>query len=81
MEVHIAELVLHGFSPGDRAAIGEAVERELARLFAGQPVPPGLARNRTRDNVDGGSFLLARGAKPGAIGTHIAGAIYGGLGR
>ncbi len=29
IELHIEELVLHGFSPNDRHAIGEAVQREL----------------------------------------------------
>ena len=36
--------MLHGFAPGDRYRIGDAVERELARLFAEQGVPPSLAQ-------------------------------------
>ena len=36
IELHIEELVLHGFSPRDRDAIGEAVQRELTRLFVEQ---------------------------------------------
>ena len=44
IELHIEELVLHGFEPGDRHRIGEAIERELARLFAEQGTPPSLAQ-------------------------------------
>lgn len=33
--VHIEELVLHGFDPRDRRAIGEAVCEGLARALAG----------------------------------------------
>ena len=79
--VHIEELVLHGFAPGDRQAIGAAVEQELARLFAGQPLPAVLARDGRRDRIDGGSFPLARGTRPGKIGAQIATAIHGGLDR
>ena len=79
--VHIEELVLHGFAPGDRQAIGAAVEQELARLFAGQPLPAALARDGRRERVDGGSFPLARGTRPAGIGAQIAAAIHGGLDR
>ena len=43
IELHIEELVLHGFSPGDRYRIGEAVEQELTRLLADRGVPQSLA--------------------------------------
>ena len=36
LNLHIEELVLHGFAPGDRYRIGEAVQQELTRLFAEQ---------------------------------------------
>ena len=39
VELHIEELVLHGFAPGDRYRIGEAVERELQRLLTVQGAP------------------------------------------
>ena len=44
VELHIEELVLRGFAPGDRYRIGEAVERELAHLFSEQGTPPSLAQ-------------------------------------
>lgn len=34
--VHIEELVLHGFDPRHRRAIGEAIRDELARALAGR---------------------------------------------
>lgn len=33
VNLHIEELVLHGFAPHDRHRIGDAVERELLRLL------------------------------------------------
>ena len=44
IELHIEELVLHGFAPKDRYTIGEAVQRELSRLFAEQGVHSSLSR-------------------------------------
>src|SRR3712207_3298477 len=58
IELHIEELVLHGFAPGDRYRIGEAVQRELARLFAEQGVPPSLVGGGEVAHLDGGSFAI-----------------------
>lgn len=81
IEVHIDEVVLHGFAPGDRAGIGDALERELGRLLAerGLAVPVadvGVAR------VDAGP--IDRGGGGGAIARSIHGAlgqVVGGGGR
>lgn len=35
LRIRINRLVLHGFDPRDRHAIGDAVRAELARMFAG----------------------------------------------
>jgi hypothetical protein len=78
LELHIEELVLHGFAPGDRHAIGEAVERELVRLFAEQGIPPALARGGEIARQDGGAFELAPRGGAGSVGTRVAGAIYRG---
>jgi hypothetical protein len=77
VSVRIDELVLHGFDPRDRLAIGAAVERELARLLAAEG--PGAGRVGA-DRVDGGSFAVASDAAPGGVGVEIARAIHGGLG-
>jgi hypothetical protein len=76
-EVHIEALVLHGFPPGDRYSIGQAVERELQRLFA----EPGAASRLTQDSAvahaDGGAFEVGHGATAATIGSMVAQAVYG----
>ena len=79
LNLHIEELVLHGFALGDRYRIGEAVQQELTRLFAEQGVPPSLAQGGEVGRLDGGRFEMAAGMQAGAIGTQIAQSIYGGL--
>ncbi|MGH6611939.1 MAG: hypothetical protein ACRECQ_16975 [Burkholderiaceae bacterium] len=79
IELHIEELVLHGFAPRDRSRIGEAVERELARLFAEHGTPPSLTQGSEVANLDGGAFEVEPGAKPKAIGAQVARTVYGGL--
>ena len=81
VELHIEELVLHGFAPGDRYRIGDAVERELSLLFAEQGTPPSLARGGDIGRLDGGSFEAKPGSGAETIGIRAARAVYGGLGR
>jgi len=68
VEVHIEELVLHGFSSLDRHAVGDAVERELAARIAEQgsvaPLSAGL--------VDAGEFAAPAGLGAGALGSRVA---------
>ncbi|HEX5503432.1 MAG TPA: hypothetical protein VFW96_12475 [Thermomicrobiales bacterium] len=78
VELRIEELVLHGFAPGDRAPLGAAVERELARLFAERGVPPALLGGGEIARLDAGSFTAERGVE--ATGARVARAVYGGLG-
>ena len=79
VELHIEDLVLHGFAPGDRYRIGEAVERELAWLFAAQGVPSSLLATMEVASLDGGAFQMAPGARADAIGAQVAQAVYGGV--
>jgi len=81
VELRIEELVLFGFAPADRYRIGETVERELARLFDEQGVPPSLAHGSEVACLDGGAFKVVSGAKPEAAGVQIAQAVFGSLGR
>ncbi|MBX9580613.1 MAG: hypothetical protein K2X87_09925 [Gemmataceae bacterium] len=81
VEVDIGELVLHGFDPRDRHAIGDAVQRELARLFAERGVPPGLAGGAEVDRVDAGAYPVRPPAGAAAAGAGLAETVYGGLGR
>ena len=79
IELHIEELVLHGFLPGDRRHIAAAVEAELTRLFTEQGLPPALAAGTAVPTVDAGAFQMAPDAKPAAVGQQIAGNVYNGF--
>ena len=71
--------MLDGFAPGDRYVIGDAVERELARLLSEQGVPSSLRSQNATDDIKGASFNAAHNAKPPAIGHQIAQAVYEGF--
>jgi hypothetical protein len=79
IELHIEELVLHGFAPGDRYRIGETMERELAHLFTEQGAPPSLAQSGEIARLEGGNFEVKPGSNAEAIGVQVAQAVYGGL--
>ena len=79
VELHIEQLMLHGFAPSDRHRIGAAIQQELARLLAEQGISPGLAQGKTIGQLDGGAFEMRAGTPPRVIGAQIAQAIYGGL--
>jgi hypothetical protein len=79
IELNIDELVLHGFAPGDRHSIGEAVERELTRLLADGGVPQSLERGGDIGHVDGGAFEVAPDPRAKVVGAQVAKAVYEGL--
>ena len=79
LELQIDELVLHGFAPGDRYRIGEAVERELTSLFTEQGTPPSLAQGSEIERLDGGTFEMRPGSRAESIGVRVAQAVYGGF--
>lgn len=81
IEINIEKLVLEGFEPGDRYLIGEAVEQELARLFAEQGIPSELERGGNVSHLDGAAIEIATGSKASNIGINIAKSVYGGLGN
>ncbi len=81
IELHIDELVLHGFAPGDRFRIGEAVERELTRLAAEHGLPQGAMKSGGIGRVDGGIFRADTVAKPEVIGTQVAQSVHGAIGK
>jgi hypothetical protein len=75
--IEIDELVLHGFPPGDRYRIGEAVQAELARIFAERGLPDAWRGGGAAARLDGGSFDARR---PGeAVGGGIANAVMSAL--
>ena len=79
IELNIEELVLHGFLPGDRHRIGEAVEQGLTRLLADRGVPQSLERGREIANMNGGAFEVAPDSRAQVVGAQVAKAVYGGL--
>jgi hypothetical protein len=79
LHLHIEELVLHGFAPGDRARIADALQRGLAQLFTEAGIPPALARGGGVDRMNAGSVPTATAAPPETTGAGIARAVYGAL--
>ncbi len=79
IELRIDELVLEGFSPGDRYRISEAIESELTRLLADQGLSSAPSDQSDHLFVDGGAVQIALDSKPSLIGVRVANAIYRGL--
>jgi hypothetical protein len=76
VELHVEELVLHGFSSGDRDGITEALQVELQRLLAGQAPRLSVV---SRPRINGGTIRLRPGSGAVAIGRRLAGAIHGAI--
>jgi hypothetical protein len=81
IDVHIEELVLHGFEASKRYEIADALTRELARALAGDRLPRLLRADGRIESLDGGSFRMAAGAKPKRTGAKMAEQVYEGLNR
>jgi hypothetical protein len=79
VELHIEELVLHGFPSSDRARIGEAMQHELTRLFTEERTPPSLAKSAEIDRLNAGSFQTTGTARPESTGAQVARAVFGEL--
>ena len=80
LHLHIDELALNGFAPGDRARIADALQSELTRLITENGVPQALANGGAFDRMNAGAFHMATSARPEATGARIAQAVYGRLG-
>ncbi len=76
VKIHIEELVLQGFAPGDRHRIAAAVEQELVRLMSEGGLPRLQGNPLTLGRIKGGAFKVTAGAKPQAAGTEIAQAVF-----
>jgi hypothetical protein len=76
VKVHIEELVLHGFAPGDRHRIASAVESELTRLMSEGGLPLWQQNPPPLERIAGGTFQVKAGAKPQTAGTEIARAVF-----
>ncbi|MEN6375919.1 MAG: hypothetical protein ABFD75_14220 [Smithella sp.] len=76
IDLHIEELILFGFAPGDRQRIAEAVQDELTRLFTGNNLPEVFEQGIELHHLNGGSFAVRAGERPEAIGTRIGQTVY-----
>lgn len=81
VDLHIEELVLHGFSPGDRYRIGQAVELELTRLITEQGIPSSLSRDGDLARINGGTINVSPNSRAEVIGGRVAQSVYGGFGK
>lgn len=81
IELHIEELVLHGFSPHQRYDIAGAVETELTRLFTEQGIPSSLKTNMNAPSLNAGTFNMAKESRGKTIGNNVAGSVYKSLGK
>ena len=79
VELHIEEFVLRGFASEDRHHIAEAVEGELARLFAEGGLPARMHHGGDQAYLGGIAFEVPSGAGAREIGAHLARSLYGGL--
>lgn len=81
IELQIGELILHGFPERDRHRIGDALEHELAALFAERGVPALMNRNNRLEQLDAGEFRVAANMNAKTVSAQLAAAIYEGLSR
>jgi len=79
IDLHIEELILVGFAPGDRQRIAEAVQEELARLLRENKLPAVLEQGGAIPRLNAGSFTVRTGEKPEFIGRHIGEMLYQGI--
>lgn len=81
IELYIEELVLEGFSSGDRQKIASAIEAELVRKLESGHLNGSLLKTRDIRWLNLGTINMAEGSSADKVGKQIANAIYDGLGR
>ncbi|MGC9969994.1 MAG: hypothetical protein ABSE56_05335 [Bryobacteraceae bacterium] len=72
IQLHVGELVLHGFPASERYRIAESMAAELGRLLSERGSPAGA---RSREEIRAGQFE----ARTGDVGAQVARAVYRGL--
>ena len=77
IELVIDELVLHGFDPRQRHAIGDAVEARLRQLAADHVRELSGHRPMDVERLDAGSFGWPMRAPAGETGAGIATSVFG----
>lgn len=79
IEVHIDELVLHGFSPHDRHQIGDAVRMAIFNQLSESGLHGKLTEGGFTPYINAGTITLNATQKPAMIGSNIGDAIYKGF--
>lgn len=79
VDLHIERLVLEGVDPGDRRAVGTAIERELARMIATRGVPESWRSSQSLGRLTAAPIGGARPATPATTGARIARSVYRGM--
>lgn len=83
VDLHIERLVLDGLpiDPADHPRLQEAVAAELTRLFAAGGVHRELRQGGAVPSVRAGAIEVGRAVDARGLGTRIARAVYGGIGK
>jgi hypothetical protein len=76
IEITVDEVVLHGFAPLDRAAVGLAMEVELARLAGGLALDRVPACELELASSDGGTIRLRAPYHARRVGATVAQAAF-----
>jgi hypothetical protein len=80
VELHIEELVLHGFAAHDRHRIAAAMQSELTRLLSAEGSQGTIANHAVIARLNAGAFKIKAGSKPQQAGAQIAQAVFRSLG-
>jgi hypothetical protein len=76
VELHIEELILHGFGPGGGQAIAAAIEAELGHLLAIERLPVSFQSGASIGTVDAGSFEARASEQPSVLGARVGRSVY-----
>jgi hypothetical protein len=83
VHLHIERLVLAGVDvgAGQRHVLQAAVQAELARLLGQGALAPALMAGGALARVAAPSITVAADATGAQVGTQVAAAVYGGIGK
>ena len=83
VNLNIERLVLEGFSlrAGEHLLVRAAAERELSRLLSEGGVSTQLLSGGAVPRLSAADISLTGGESPRQVGTQIARAVYGGIGK
>ena len=79
IELHIEELVIHGFAPDNHGRFAAAVESELTRLLSERGIGQSLSESMEIEQLHGGAFRVRQDEQSEGVGQHLAKAIYLGV--